>query len=76
MNDKSIIDPQNLPTWTAAAFIVALLALVLALGGLYRTYMVFAATQLQLISLNKKVEDQGKRLAAVPQAPTGTPAAK
>lgn len=81
MNDKPIIDPQNLPTFTAVGFIVALLALVLALIGLYRTNMVFAATQLQLIVLEQKVDAQGKRLAGspqapAPQAPAGTPAAK
>lgn len=69
MNDKPIIDPQNLPTWTAVGFIIALLALVVALGGMYYTYIIFAVTQTQFIALEQKVDDQGKRLAGSPQAP-------
>ena len=69
MNDQPLIDPKNLPIWTTAGFTIALLALVLALIGLYRTNAVLVATQMQIISLNKKVAEQGKRLPPAPQAP-------
>lgn len=83
MNGKSLIDPGNLQAWTLAAFVLALLALVAAIGGIYRTNTVAVATQVQLLSLNKKVEGQAKAngaaaVAASPAAATaqlGAPAA-
>lgn len=76
MNQKHMIDPENLPTWTAAGFIVALLALVVAFVGLYRTNVVVLATQTQVFALNKKIEDMKRQppaaapAAAAPAAPS------
>ena len=74
MNGRSLIDPGNLQAWTLAAFVLALLALVAAMGGIYRTNTVAVATQVQLLALNKKVEGQAKpggpaAVAAQPGAP-------
>lgn len=74
MNDKHLIDPQNLPTWTAAGFIVALLALVIAFVGFYRTNVVVLATQTQIFALNKKIEDLSRRTPAPAPAAAAVPA--
>jgi len=69
MNGKSLIDPGNLQAWTLAAFVLALLAMVAAMGGIYRTNKVAVATQVQLLALNKKFEAQAKPGAPAPVAP-------
>ena len=69
MNDKPMIDPQNLPIWTAAGFIVALLALVLAFIGLYRSNVVVLATQAEVLALDKKIQELGKPQPGAPQSP-------
>lgn len=77
MNEPHLIDPQNMPTWTAAGFIVALLALVVAFVGFYRTNVVVLATQTQIFALNKKIEDLSKRTATAPAvAAVPAPASK
>ena len=65
---KHIIEPERLGLWTAAAFIVALLALVVALASIYRTNDMMAATQLQILVLNKKIADTAKEGSAAPVA--------
>jgi len=64
-NDKPIIDPANLPIWTASGFAVALLALVLAFVAVYRTNVVNVGTQLEILSLNKKIDAQRNAPPAV-----------
>lgn len=54
--DKPIIEPERAGLWAAAAFIVALLAFVLAFAGIYRTNYMMAATQIEILQLNKKIE--------------------
>ena len=63
---KHIIEPERMGLWTAAAFILALLALVMALAGVYRTNDMMAATQLQILTLNKKIEGVKKEANATP----------
>ncbi len=72
MSDKPLIESQNVPMWIVASFILALLALVTALAGLYRTNMVLLATQSQVMVLSKKV-DEAKASSATAQL--GAPAA-
>lgn len=63
---KHIIEPERMGLWTAAAFVIALLALVTALVGVYRTNDMMAATQLQILTLNKKIENVKKDTEAMP----------
>lgn len=71
MDQQHIIDPQNHSTWIAASFIVALLALVVAVIGVYRNATTVVATQAQILKLNQKIEQlHGKTAAAAPQAAT------
>ena len=72
MNDKPLLDVQNMPMWIVASFILALIALFTAFAGLYRTNMVLLATQAQVMVLNKKI-DQSKAPGATAQL--GAPAA-
>ena len=51
MNDKPLIDTPNLPTWTVGAFVLALLALVIAFASLYRTNIVAVGTQAEVLML-------------------------
>lgn len=64
--EKHIIEPQRMGLWIAAAFILALLALVLSLVNMQRTKEVFYATQTQVLLLNKKIEDLSKGDTAPP----------
>lgn len=61
-----------MPLWTAAGFILALLALVLAFVSMHRTNMVLLATQAQVMVLSKKI-DESKASGATAQL--GAPAA-
>ncbi len=65
---KHIIEPERMGLWTAAAFIIALLALVVALVGMNRTNDMMAATQLEILMLNKKIMDAKKETNAMPSA--------
>ncbi len=75
MNETNLIDPKNLPMWTVAAFVLALVALVLGFAGIYRTNVVIVATQSQALALNKKIEDLSKRVPPAAAAPVAAPAA-
>lgn len=63
---KHIIEPERIGLWTAAAFILALLALVMALVGTYRTNDMMAATQLEILVLNKKIEAASTKADSAP----------
>jgi hypothetical protein len=67
---KPLIEPQNIPMWVIAAFVVATVALMLSLGAVYRTQVVLAGTKIQVLALNDKIE----KLKAV-QAPAAVAAA-
>lgn len=71
--DKPLIEPERLGLWAAAAFILALVAFVLAFAGIYRGDHMIAATQLEILALNKKIEEMRK--ADVAPAPAGEAAA-
>jgi len=71
---KHIIEPERLGLWTATTFVIALLALVVALVGLNRTRDLMYMTQAETLLLNKKIENT----KSASPAPTNSaqPAAK
>ena len=68
---KHIIEPERQGLWIAVTFIIALLALVLAFIAIKRIDTSVAATQLEVLYLNKKIE--GMRTHETP-APAPAPA--
>ena len=62
---KPLIESQNMPLWIAAAFILALLALVAASVGLYRVQVSAALTQAEILTLNRHLQDIRKNTVAV-----------
>jgi len=56
MDSRHLIEPENLPLWTAVTFIMALLTLVMGLTNLYRTTEATVIAQMQIIELQKKIE--------------------
>lgn len=65
---KHIIEPERLGLWTAATFVIALLALVIALIGLTRTSDLMYMTQAEVLLLNKKIAN-GKAEVPTPVNP-------
>ena len=65
--EKHIIEPQRLGLWVAAAFILALLALVLSFVNMKRSNDALVITQAEVLLLNKKIEAIQKD--AAPAAP-------
>jgi hypothetical protein len=63
-----IIEPERLGLWVAVTFVIALLALVVALIGLSRTNDLMYVTQTEVLLLNKKIE-KANPTASVPAAP-------
>jgi len=53
---KHVIEPENHGLWIVVTFIIALLALVVALVGVYRTYHLTYVTQAEVLHLNKKID--------------------
>jgi Tfp pilus assembly protein PilN len=68
MHDQNIIEPKNLPMWAAAGFIVALLALTIAVTGLYRSSASNVINQAQVLLLSQKIEVLNKQLGITPAA--------
>lgn len=66
--EKHIIEPQRLGLWVAAAFILALLALVLALVNMKRTGEGLLISQTEILLLNKKIEALQKQVSPAPPA--------
>ena len=64
---KHMIEPGNLGLWTAVTFVIALLALVIALTALNRSNDLMYMTQAEVLLLNKKIQD------ANPSAPATAP---
>lgn len=56
MENHNIIEAQNIPLWTAAGLIVSILALAMAVTGLYRNSAAALMTQAQVLMLNQKIE--------------------
>ncbi len=67
-----VIDPERHGIWIAATFVIALLALVLALISIKQIDELHFVTQTEILMLNKKVES-GQ--AAAPAAAPAEPAA-
>lgn len=71
--EKPIITPEAMGTWVAAAFIIALLGIVLAFYSMARSSYNSAAVQLEILALNKKIEQhiQQPGMPAPAMAPSG-----
>lgn len=63
-----IIEPERLGLWVAVTFVIALLALVVALIGLNRTNDLLYITQTEALLLNKKIENANPT-TSLPAAP-------
>ncbi len=75
---QHIIHPERLGLWTAASFIVALLALVVALAAVFRVHELGYVTQVEALMLNKQALDMKQcapTAAVVPDAPANPAAA-
>nr|WP_294838421.1 hypothetical protein [uncultured Methylotenera sp.] len=72
-NMDNLIEPGRQGTWVAATFVVALLALVVAIVGVKRNSELLYMTQTELLLVNQKIEAlQGGKAppaAAAPAAP-------
>lgn len=66
---KHIIEPERFGLWIAATFVIALLALVVALIGLNRGNDLMYITQAEVLLLNKKIENANPSASATPSAP-------
>jgi hypothetical protein len=77
-NDKPLIDPANMPIWTASAFILAVVALMVAFMAVQRTNTLTVGTQLEVLALTKRLNAEHPKAApaavapvpALPAAPT------
>lgn len=66
MENHNIIEAQNIPLWTAAGLIVSMLALAMAVTGLYRNSAAAVMTQAQVLVLNQKIEALSAQVAQPP----------
>ncbi len=56
MYEQTIIEAKNIPMWTAAGFIVALLALIISLTNLYRGSVATVINQAEILVLSQKID--------------------
>jgi len=70
-NMDNIIEPSRQGIWVAATFVMALLALVVAIVGVNRNSELLYMTQTELLLVNQKIEalQGGKAPPAAPAAP-------
>lgn len=61
--EKHIIEPERHGLWIAVTFIIALLALALSVTSVIRANIVHTGTQMEVVILNKKIEDLRKETA-------------
>ena len=66
MENHNIIEAQNLPMWTAAGLIVSILALAMAVTGLYRLGATATISQAEVLLLNQKIEALSAQVQAQP----------
>jgi hypothetical protein len=66
---KHIIEPERMGLWVAVTFIIALLALVMAIVGLNRGTDLTYMTQAEVLLLNKKIENV-KSTSIAPEVPS------
>ncbi len=71
-NMDNIIEPSRQGIWIAATFIIALLALVVAIVGVTRTNDLTYMTQTELLLINDKIEAMQTGGAPPPAAPAAT----
>ena len=62
MHNQNIIEPKNLPMWTAAGFIVALLAMGMSMTVLYRSTAAAMINQAHVLLLNQKIDALAKQV--------------
>jgi len=76
-NMDNMIEPGRQGVWIAATFVVALLALVVAIVGVKRNSELLYMTQTELLLVNQRIEalQGGKAPPAVPAAPAAPAAA-
>ena len=53
---KHIIEPERFGTWIAVTFVIALLALIIAIGAVMQTNDLTTVTQGEVLLLYKKIE--------------------
>ena len=63
---KHIIEPERMGLWVAVTFVIALLALVVAIIGLNRSNDLMYMTQAEVLLLNKKIENANPAATAQP----------
>jgi len=70
-NMDNIIEPSRQGIWVAATFVMALLALVVAIVGVNRNSELLYMTQTELLLINQKIEalQGGKAPPAAPAVP-------
>jgi hypothetical protein len=75
-NMDNMIEPGRQGIWVAATFVMALLALVVAIVGVSRNNDLMYMTQTELLLINQKIEalQGGKAPAAAPAAPAAAAA--
>ena len=56
MHNQNIIEPKNLPMWTAAGVIISLLAVTIAVFDMYRSSAAAVISQAHVLLLNQKIE--------------------
>jgi hypothetical protein len=78
MDINHIIEPERHGLWIAGGFIVALVALTMAITALQKTDSILVGTQAEVIVLNNKIESlKANQAGGHPaQAPQAAPAAK
>jgi len=74
-NMDNMIEPGRQGTWIAATFVMALLALVVAIVGFTRNSDLLYATQTEILLLNQKIESLGGKAPATTPAVPAAPAA-
>lgn len=74
MSDN-IISSERFGIWIAVTFVIALLALIVALVAVNRTSELTTITQGEILLLNKKIEGAAKPAPAAPAA-SAEPAAQ
>ena len=75
MDIKPSIDPENISMWIVSSVCIGLLALILGGIVLYELRATTLMTQGELLILNKKIDEVGKRAqgAAAPPAASSAP---
>ena len=53
---KHMIEPERFGIWIAVTFVIALLALIIAIGAVKQTNDLTTITQGEVLLLNKKIE--------------------